>query len=375
LLVSIFLAAGGRAPDALAQGDFPEVALPQNLTDDLAYLLAFNDPSRQQPAPFEPERVADILDFITGPKEPECIYTAAAELGEPSAYAEFDLDTDMKRLIRVAYSPDIPGMATAPASVRLHYWTRVNGNGGKLPRLWERFDNLDQPVVVSGTAYEQITPDPFSGTYYDYDLDRTLVLFQHRGRRVLISLSKQRDVSEVGKKGVTLGADEEWNYLYTGDAGVPKFGLGWVRAYMYDSYSVMVYIETDPAAPRTRLGIFKWVRAGWQDINMVRSYHIYRGMNRFAKGFTEVLHSPSLADTSAITAEVTRIRQLSQDELKSAPRRYLDRLKKQYRHSDAFAENDTASLFEDDRYLNQLNREQMEAILIIEYLKNAAGSS
>jgi len=376
VFLSFLLLVGlGHVNSARAQGDLPEIALPENLTDGLSYLLAFNDPGLKNHPVFEPGRVTDVIDFVNGSKESECIYTADATLGEPSAYAEFDLETDLERLIRVAYSPDIPGVATAPSSLRLTYWTRVNGNGGHLPRLWERLDSLDTPVVVSGTAYEEITPDVFSGTYYGYDLDRTLILFKHRGRRVLISLGKQRDVSEVGKKGVILGPDDEWNYLYTGNAGVPKFGLGWVRAYMYDSYSIMVYCETDPAAPLTRLGIFKWVRAGWQDINMVRSYHIYRGMQRFAKGLTEVLNNPRLADESAIAAEVARIRRLSQDELKSATRRYLDRLKEKYRDSDTLSDSDTAALFEDDRYLNQLTRDQMESMLIIEYLKDGGGSN
>jgi hypothetical protein len=138
---------------------------------------------------------------------------------------------------------------------------------------------------------------------------------------------------------------------------------------MYDSYSIMAYIEADPAAPRTRLGIFKWVRAGWQDINMVRSHHIYDGMNRFANGLVEVLHHPRLADTSEIISEMARIQQLSQKEMKAATRRYLDRLKEKY------PDSDTAALLEDDRYLNQLSRDQMESILIIEYLKEATGKN
>ncbi len=372
LAAFLLLAGPGLAGDARAQGDYPEVPLPQGLTDDLAYLLGFNDPGRQEAPAFDPERVADMLDFIAGPKEAERIYTADPSLGEPSAYAEFDLSTDLEQLLRVAYSPDIPGMATAPASVRLTYWTRVNGNGGALPRLWKRLGDLAAPVVVSGTAYEEITPDVFSGSYYGYDLDRTLILFKHGGKRFLISLGKQRDVSEVGKKGVILGPDDEWNYLYTGNEGIPKFGLGWVRAYMYDSYSIMVYCETDPAAPRVRVGIFKWVRAGWQDINMVRSYHIYVGMGRFAKGLKEVLHNPRLADPAVISAEAARLQRLSQEELRAATRVYLVRLKEKYEGSDTLADKENAALFEGDRYLDQLTRDQMESLLFIEYLKNAA---
>lgn len=365
----------GWLPACASEEDLPEAALPADLTEGLAYLLAFNDPNRTDPPAFDSGRVARVLEFILAPKAADVIYTADEKLGKPSAYAEFDLDTDLERLIRIAYSPDIPGVATAPSSLRLTYWTQVNGNGGKLPKLWEVLPDLDKPVVVTGTAYEEITPDVFSGAYYGYDLDRTLILFKYQGRRFLISLAKQRDVSEVGKKGVILGRDDQWNYLYTGAEGIPRFGLGWVRSYMYDSYAILVYCETNPTAPAVRLGVFKWVRAGWQDINMVRSFHIYRGINRFAKGLEEVLATTSKSGISVISAEFDRIRQLSQEELKAATRSYLERLKERYREDDNLKQKETAVLFEGDEYVNQLSRREMESILILEYLRDATGKN
>ena len=136
----------------------------------------------------------------------------------------------------------------------------------------------------------------------------------------------------------------------------------------------MVYCENDSAAG-VRLGIFKWVRAGWQDINMVRSFHIYRGMNRFAKGMQKILNTPQLADTSALRTEFKRIRQLPHEDLKAATREYLARLRERYRKHEKLTDKETAALFEDDRYLNQLTRKEMESILIIEYLKDAAGKN
>ena len=125
------------------------------------------------------------------------------------------------------------------------------------------------PVVVRGVETVEITPDINTGTYYKYDLDRTMILFKHQGRNVFVSLSRQKGQSEVGKKGVVVGDDEDWNYLYSGEKGINKTGLGWVDSYMYGSSSIILFYEPDPDNPMVKCAVFKWLRAGWKKINMV----------------------------------------------------------------------------------------------------------
>ena len=76
---------------------------------------------------------------------------------------------------------------------------------------------------------------------------------KHEGRFVLLAISKQASISEVGKKGVILGQDENWTYLYSGQNGINRPGLGWVSSYMYDSYSVWVnaQLEKNPHGDRS----------------------------------------------------------------------------------------------------------------------------
>ena len=72
---------------------------------------------------------------------------------------------------------------------------------------------------------ESDTPDLNTGVYHEYDLKRTLILLNHKGRQVLVSLSKQIDKSDVGKKGIILGNDNDWNYYYSGEPGFTRPAL------------------------------------------------------------------------------------------------------------------------------------------------------
>ena len=44
----------------------------------------------------------------------------------------------------------------------------------------------------------EITPETHSGAYYAYNLHQTVILFKYRQRNILVTVSKQVDVSTVG---------------------------------------------------------------------------------------------------------------------------------------------------------------------------------
>ena len=96
------------------------------------------------------------------------------------------------------------------------------------------------------------TPTPLdltTGVYHEYDLKRTLILLNQKGRQVLISVSKQIDESSIGKKGVILGNDSDWTYFYSNEPGTMKTGLGWAKSYIYDYFSVVVYAKRTTRRP------------------------------------------------------------------------------------------------------------------------------
>jgi hypothetical protein len=124
--------------------------------------------------------------------------------------------------------------------------------------------------VFRGRQYVEITPDLTSGAYYGYNLHQILLLFNYRQRNIIVTVSKQVDVSTVDKKGYVLGLDSNWDYFYSGKTGLTLPALGWVRSHMYDSQGINIYDVIDPAAPKIRCEVFKWLRAGWSGINMVQ---------------------------------------------------------------------------------------------------------
>jgi len=103
--------------------------------------------------------------------------------------------------------------------------------------------------------------------YHEYTLRRTLITVNYKGRQALVSVTKQINLSNVGKKGLILGNDASWDYYYTGEPGTTRMGLGWVKSYIYDFFSIGVYLETDTGSSVVRSGVFQWLRAGWSGLN------------------------------------------------------------------------------------------------------------
>ena len=88
-----------------------------------------------------------------------------------------------------------------------------------------------------------ITPDAHTGGYYQYMQDVAVAVFPGPSGPVLVSVSVQAEPSEVGHKGCVVGRDADWNYLYSGEKGLNKTGLGWVDSYMYSAHSALVLVS------------------------------------------------------------------------------------------------------------------------------------
>jgi hypothetical protein len=279
-----------------------------------------------------------------------------------------------KDILRIGFSPDIPSHVLMPSSVRFARWCEIEGQPGRtLPALCPLIEGLDAPVVLRGVEYVENTPDLNSGAYYGYPLDRTLILLRHEGRLFLISISIQKTVSDVGRKGAVVGADSDWNYLYSEEAGLGKPGLGWVQSHMYAGGSVTVYADLGQDRPMVRCGIFRWLRAGWASINVVRRSHIEEGLKRYTETMRQILENPNLPDGDSLAAGFARIDGLSDAVLLERTRSYFETL----------AETSGAQLSSAAReWLNRLiaegaalhlDRDRMEALLAVQYLKAILG--
>lgn len=355
------------------QADESTVQIPLELKPSLDKLLELSASNSQSPP--DMDAVGRVVDYLLTPKDMASTYSAGNRKGATSNYFEFTLNRSLEDLIRLAYNPDIPSYFVIPSSLHRSHWLGADGNPQTLPDLTKSLISLAEPIVFKGMEYVENTPDTYSGAYYAYDLNRALVLARCHGRRVLLSMSSQKDKSDVGKKGLVVGDDNDWNYLYTGEKGCTRTGLGWVKSYMYASESIMVYYEMTEPTPHLRCAVFKWVDAGWAGINMAQPCHIKKGVKRFVNTFKQIVESTALPAPSVLAATIQRIDNLSMDELKQKVRDYFGRLKERHQNDSRLNRRWFARLFDDGRYIEQMSREELTAVVCKEYLKYLLGKS
>jgi len=260
---------------------------------------------------------------------------------------------------------------TRPSSLRYSFWTAVRNEAEKLPANWKPVPTGGPPVIIHGKERESNSPDLNTGVYHEYDLKRTLVLLNYKGRQVMLSISKQIGTSDVGKKGYILGSDNDWQYYYTGETGSTMTGLGWAKSYIYDYFSVSVYVESGSASTMVKTGVFQWLRAGWSGINFVNSGHILRGIKRFGRDYKMVLESPRLPAPNKIFSVHQGLSDMPADVL---TKRYA--ALRQAQRSSAIKIG-KISKTEGEEELSPANtpKEQMVEELMLEYLKTALGKA
>ena len=351
----------------------PEGTVSEAVDAGLKHFLDLADPA--QKIIFDPRLVAPVLDFVESPKKDGIVYHSNTVRNLTSAYYDFDVHKSLKTIMDYAFNPDIPAIAIMPSSTRLMNWSNSGAGHRNFPRVSRLLAGYNAPVEIKGRQHVEITPDLNSGAYYGYDSHQVLLLFKYRGRSVFVIVSKQDDVSTVGKKGYVLGSDTDWDYLYSGKTGLTLPALGWVKSYMYDSRGINIYYAIEPTAPKVRCAGFKWLRAGWSGINMVQKKHIYRGLKRFGTTFKEIVESPSLPPANTLAGDFARIRGLSRDALKSKMDIYSSILKSRYNSGSRPLKKEASEIFEDKNHWHQMSKGEMESAIFIEYMKYAIGKT
>ncbi len=343
----------------------------EGFPEGIEYLLSLS--SRGGDGAFDPSLVEPVIAFVAEEKQDRVSFHAGELDGMPSAYHEFPVQRDMVTLLRYAYSPDIPANVFRPSSVRLTRWLEVDGGEHPLPRMWTRLPDPGKPVVVTGVEYEESTPEPATGACYGYTMDRALVLFRSAHGNVFISISKQRGESDKGRKGVCLGEDGNWDYVYTGEEGLTRQGLGWADTHIYDAFSIAVFHESSGPGSGVRCGIFKWIRAGWAGMNLVKNHHIQEGLARFADGFRATMDHARLPDADRLARMFAWIQSLPSETIRVKVNEYFRGLCLQYPDEKVFTQSWFEDLLETGDYAARMTRAQMESLVALEYMKWVLG--
>jgi hypothetical protein len=313
------------------------------------------------------QAIATLVDYVLGPKSKK-----EADLptlrNATGAYYEFDTRIDFPSFLKYSFNKQIPSVLTSPASLRYSQWVDTQGNSRSINSLCDLNPPDGQSVVLRGMEHVAITPDLNTGVYYNYDLKKTLILLKHKGRQVLLSVSKQTDVSDVGKKGFILGSDDDWNYYYSGEPGSARAGLGWVKSYIYDYFSVGVYCSPGSSQSTVRSGLFSWIRAGWSGINFAESKHVIKGLQRHARCSKIVLESPKLPPPSQVASTYLK--------LSALPKNVLDdkyAALQQARQQLANRKSGSGTSAKPGGVSANTPKEQIVSELMLEYFKTALG--
>jgi hypothetical protein len=372
LLMGMTSAAAGEDNGSLEKRGRPSP--PGSLEDSFAYMAELAQ-APAQTVPLNLQRLTPILTYLQGhPDSGRDLHPLPKVAAMPGAYHSFRIQRPLAEMLTYAYNPDIPQVAFRPTSIRLTYWSEINGRPkAAFPRLWPLLSKLETAYQLQGEEVTEITPDLFSKAYFRYKLDTRVILMKHGGRRFFLSISKQAERSEVGKKGAIIGGDQSWTYLYAAAAGLAKPGLGWVKSYIYDSLSIIIYAEPIENQNFVQAGVFKWLSAGWAGLNMVKPMHIHEGLLRFAGPFKTLLERPDLPAPEWLATYFRPLGEMPLKDLRGQARRYHERLRSRYADQSPFNNAGLAKLFGDPAYADGLDRIQMEAMLAKDYAKSIFG--
>ncbi len=279
--------------------------------------------------------------------------------GLSGALSVFTVAVPFARVVPYAYHPDIPSYATMPSSIRLQEWTSEAVKAA----MRQLVANLSQPRTVHGVEREVIVPNLDTGGYYEYLQERVIALVPVEGTMVLASVACQVQPSSVGRRGLVVGDDRQWNYLFSETVGLGG-ALGWVKSYMYEGCSLAFFI---PEQEKTRVVSFKWLRAGWSGINMVRPSHILEGMRRFGTDFRSILESPSLPSLAETIGLAAKVRGLPQDRLAALAQGALTAMLPQV------SDRQLSELVRDRQYLQNVPRDEWERLAFLEIWKCRLG--
>lgn len=321
-------------------------------------------------AKLDMQAIAALADYVLETKTEKEIELPKLH-DATGAYYEFETKTNFLNFLQYSYSHQIPSGLTNPASLRYSLWNCNSGDSSKLPDNWKTALAAGKPLILRGLQRDGITPDLNTGIYYEYDLKRTLILLNHKGRQAIISVSKQVDKSDVGRKGIIIGNDDDWNYYYSGEPGLPTTGLGWVKSYIYDYFSVGIHVEAGNSPCTVKSGMFQWLRAGWSGINFVQSGHIISGMKRNAKNFKAVLESPKLPAPNQITAAYQRLYALPKNDLLE---KYIALQQARQALAAQNGKIKTSDVRKQDSYAD-IPKEQIVEELMLEYFKITLGKA
>ncbi|WP_052812766.1 hypothetical protein [Desulfonatronum thioautotrophicum] len=342
----------------------------ENLPEDVALALGTLIDRAQDKDSVTIQNLRPLLDFAqkTAPLRDD--WEVPTLHNATGAYYGYTIATPVERIVEHIYHPELPPSLFHPSVVRVGKWFEQPEEN--IPQLWEKLEE-GHVKVIRWEELEENTPDVNTGGYYTYQTDRMIILAAHEGKKYLLSVSKQQEESSVGRKGVVIGDDQDWNYFYTDEEGLTTGGLGWVNSYMFDSFSVTM-LSADPAAPEhSRHAMFKWVRAGWSGMNMVRPSHVRNGCKRFAQSLVWLMESDKLPELNTLVAMSARVLAMDEQEALNTLQPYIENLRDLSSADSVLSRRSFQRILNQDNPLEHYSLYAKQSLVMKEFLKASVG--
>ncbi len=312
-----------------------------------------------------------MLSFVTTMQGSPKDIAPKRRFGSKGICLRTEVKSDLDKILRYFYNPNIPVALLCPAVLRLSGWHEDSEFLKRSTPLWEELPNLSTPILVRGREFEVNTPDSFAEAYYKYDLNRLIILLNYNGMKMAISISEQEDKSDVGRKGAILN-DKDWDYFYSGIEGLNKGGISWMDTFMYRSGAVQIFTELDAVEPKSSVFLFKWVKAGWASMNVVKRKHIYEGSLRYARSFRTVVESASITPEE-LAEGMKSVKDLNESEIDALIKEYSKNFEVRFKNDPKMEKKEYAKIIANAGYAEVLDLEARKSILALQKLKGLMG--
>ncbi|MDL2306405.1 hypothetical protein LJC48_00035 [Desulfovibrio sp. OttesenSCG-928-C06] len=326
-----------------------------------------------EPPPVEDIRI--LLDFMMTCRGRGEDYNPEKYAGGAGIFWRESINKPLPEVLRYFYNPNINQELLYPSSIRVN---RVSPDSGifKLEKpVWESLDELESPISFWNREHEEITPDDFSGSYYSYELDRLFVLFRYLDQPMLLTISWQDGESDLGRKAGILGPYENWDFVYSNAEGGTATGIGWAETHMYSSATITLMYPEGDNGEGTGYSMFKWLKAGWAGMNVVKPKHIYSGADRTFSGIKDVVCSERSITPEQLEKIVTKVRAMDDVALRAVARPYAEALAAGSTDDSILSREEFQDVLAGGDYAEGLSREHLEALVMKNELKRLLGKT
>ncbi|WP_027720398.1 hypothetical protein [Maridesulfovibrio zosterae] len=369
ILTSIFISTDGQCTSSFSDNNKKEsLKLPKQVDGGLDYLF---ETLGNKDTNFDGSKVIGLIKFVDETPATDKIINLPKRDSANGAAMRITVNADIDRILEYTYNPEIPNYAIYPSVIRVSGWYPDSQFYAEKVQPWKYLSDCDSPRIWRGKEFEVNTPDSFGGGYYRYDLNRLMVLMKYEGRNVFMSVSQQADKSSVGMKGLVVD-DNQWNYFYSGIPGLTMGGMGWMDTFMYKSMSVNLYIQDKNNPEKTVSYLFKWLKAGWAGLNVVRPKHIFEGSQRFARAFSALMESSTLPKPEVFAERVRELESLSDQDIDNYISEYSKRVE-EYASEHPVLSDKFPEVYANGKYADNFTREERIGVLVKEYVKQAMG--